>query len=373
MAPFLIKKISFLKLDLTLVMTLVFLICFGLAAIYSVALGQGRGEFLNFQKQLIWLGVGLMVMIALSNFDYHRLNRFGWVFYAVGIILLVLVLTPLGSVVKGSRGWFNFGFFSFQPVELMKIILIIVLSGVCSMYARTAHKLRQLFLIGLIVLLPLGLVMLQPDFGSGMVLFCTWLTSFFLVAKKKWHIFLLLGLIVVTLAMSWMFVFQPYQKDRIMTFLDPSLDPAGSGYNVNQSIIAVGAGRFTGRGLGFGSQSQLKFIPESQTDFIFSVIAEEWGFIGMFFIVGFYVIIFYRLYKIAITAQDDFGMFFTLLVSSLLFVHVFINIGMCVGLLPVTGISLPFVSYGGSFLVTMLVLMGIVLNINRSNAISRQY
>ena len=366
--------ISYLKkLDWGLIIPAILLVCFGLAAIYSVALGQGKGEFLNFEKQLIWLGVGLVVMIVLANFDYHRLRRFGWLFYVIGIILLILVLTPLGSVIKGSKGWFNLGFFSFQPVELMKIILIAVLSGVCSMYARTAHKLRQLFFIGLIVLLPLGLVLLQPDFGSGMVLFCIWLTSFLLVAKKKWHILVVIGLIVATIAMSWLFVFKPYQKDRIATFLDPSLDPSRRGYNVNQSIIAVGAGRFMGRGLGFGSQSQLKFIPESQTDFIFAVIAEEWGFVGMFFIIGFYTIIFWRLYKIATTAQDDFGMFFTLLISALIFVHVFINIGMCIGLLPVTGISLPFVSYGGSFLVTMLVLMGVVLSINKSSAISRPY
>jgi rod shape determining protein RodA len=367
------RKLSFFKLDSTLVVTLFFLICFGLAAIYSVALGQGRGEFLNFQKQLVWLAVGFMVMIVLANFDYHRLDRFRWIFYGIGVFLLLLVLTPLGSVIKGSKGWFDMGFFSFQPVELMKIILIIVLAGVCSVYARTAHKLRQMFLIGLIVLLPFGLVLLQPDFGSGMVLFCIWLASFFLVAKKKWHIFLVIGLIVATLSISWMFIFQDYQKARIMTFLDPSLDPSGSGYNVKQSIIAVGAGRLMGRGLGFGSQSQLKFIPESQTDFIFAVIAEEWGFVGMSFIIIFYVIIFYRLYKIAITAQDDFGLFFTLLVAALIFIHVFINVGMCVGLLPVTGISLPFVSYGGSFLVTMLVLIGIVLNINKSSAIARQY
>ena len=221
MAQLVIKKFNFLKLDLTLVLTLVFLICFGLAAIYSVALGQGKGEFLNFEKQLVWLGVGLIVMIALSNFDYHRLNRFGWIFYAIGIIMLALVLTPLGSVIKGSKGWFNLGFFSFQPVELMKIVLIVVLSGVCSMYARTAHKLRQLFFIGLIVLLPLGLVMLQPDFGSGMVLFFIWFSSFFLVAKKKWHILVVIGLIVATIAMSWMFVFKPYQKDRILNATHP--------------------------------------------------------------------------------------------------------------------------------------------------------
>ena len=177
---------------------------------------------------------------------------------------------------------------------------------------------------------------------------------------------------LMSFIVAWFFLFQDYQRDRILTFIDPSLDPLGRGYNVHQSIIAVGAGRLFGRGLGFGSQSQLKFIPESQTDFIFAVIAEELGFVGVIFIISFFGLIFYRMYKIVKGARDDFGMFLVLLIMALIFVQVFINIGMGVGLLPVTGISLPFVSYGGSFLVTAMMLLGIVLNIHKKSLISRK-
>ena len=362
----------FKKIDWSLFVAVILLSAFGLAAIYSVALGQGLGEFLNFEKQLLWLAVGLISMFFFANFDYRHLQRFSWIGYLISVVLLILVLTPLGSTIRGTQGWFNLGFFSFQPVELAKIFLIIVLADVYSRYTRTINKFGQLFLIGLVAFIPFSLAAIQPDFGSAMVLFFTWLFSFFLVTRNKWHIIFVLGSIVLLVVVAWLFVFQDYQKDRIRTFLDPSLDPLGSGYNVRQSIIAVGAGGMTGRGLGFGSQSQLKFIPESQTDFIFSIIGEELGFVGAVLVVGFFSFLFYRLYKIALLSPDNFGMFLSVLVAILIFIHVFINIGMGIGLLPVTGISLPFVSYGGSFLVVMLSLIGITMNVYKSGLISRK-
>jgi rod shape determining protein RodA len=371
MLPFQYVSI-FRKIDWSLFVAIILLSAFGLAAIYSVALGQGLNEFLNFKKQLIWLLIGVTAMFFFANFDYHHLQRVGWLGYLFSIILLVLVLTPLGSTIRGTRGWFDFGYTSFQPVELAKIFLIVVLADVYSRYSRTINKFGQMFLIGIVALIPFVLAAVQPDFGSAMVLFFTWLVSFFLVTRNKWHIIFVLGSIVLLFVMAWFFVFADYQKDRIRTFIDPSLDPLGSGYNVRQSIIAVGAGRFSGRGLGFGSQSQLKFIPESQTDFIFSVLAEELGFIGVMLVVGLFSFLFYRFYKIALLSPDDFGMFLSVLVAILIFIHVFINIGMGIGLLPVTGISLPFVSYGGSFLVVMFSLTGIIMNVYKSGLISRK-
>ncbi len=363
---------GFRKIDWTLIVTVLFLASFGLAAIYSVALGQGLGEFLNFKKQLIWLVIGFGVMIFFANFDYYYWQRLGWVGYLFGFLLLILVLTPLGSTIRGTRGWFSLGGFSFQPVELMKIFMIIILADLYSRYSHTLHKIYHLIFIGLVVALPLLLVILQPDLGSAMVLFFTWFITFLFFTKNKWHIVLIVALMLMSFIVAWFFLFQDYQRDRILTFIDPSLDPLGRGYNVHQSIIAVGAGRLFGRGLGFGSQSQLKFIPESQTDFIFAVIAEELGFVGVIFIISFFGLIFYRMYKIVKGARDDFGMFLVLLIMALIFVQVFINIGMGVGLLPVTGISLPFVSYGGSFLVTAMMLLGIVLNIHKKSLISRK-
>ena len=362
----------FKRMDWSLLVTVFLLSLFGLAAIYSVALGQGLGEFLNFKKQLLWLTVGLISMLFFSNIDYHYLQKIGWFGYFISLVLLILVLTPLGSTIRGTRGWFSLGFFSFQPVELAKIFLIVILANIYCHCSRTINQFRHLFLIGFVALVPFILAVVQPDFGSAMVLFFTWFISFFLITKNKWHIIFVMVSLVAMFIIAWFFVFQTYQKDRINTFLNPSLDPLGSGYNVRQSIIAVGAGRLLGRGLGFGSQSQLKFIPESQTDFIFSVIAEELGFIGVAMLLGFFLMLFYRFYKIALLAPDDFGMFLSILVAILIFIHVFINIGMGIGLLPVTGISLPFVSYGGSFIVVMLTLIGIVMNVYKSGLISRK-
>jgi rod shape determining protein RodA len=304
-------------------------------------------------------------MLGISYVDYRLWRTVGWIGYGLSLLLLVLVLTPLGSVVNGARGWFDFGFMSFQPVELTKIFVIIVMADVCSRYSRTIHKIRQLAFMGGIVAVPILLVGLQPDFGSAMVLFFIWLVAFLLIVKNKWHIALVVGMILATFCIAWFGILQGYQKDRVYSFLDPSRDPLGRGYNVRQSIIAVGAGKLFGRGLGFGSQSQLKFIPESQTDFIFSVIAEEIGFIGVAMVLLLFAFLFFRFYKIAINAPDDFGMFIAILTAAMLFFHVLINIGMCIGLLPVTGISLPLISYGGSFLMTILTMIGINLSIYR--------
>jgi rod shape determining protein RodA len=362
----LLSRTKFLyKTDWLLVLTIIFLSALGLAAIYSVALGRGLNEFGNFEKQLIWLLLGIPTMLLVSLFDYRLLLKIGWVGYFVFILLLILVLTPLGSNVKGASTSFNFGFINLQPIELFKIFLIIVLADLCNRYSRTISKLPQLIFMGGIVAIPILLTLFQPDLGSAISLFFVWLVAFLLIVKKKWHAVLIFSMIAIVVVTGWFFVLHNYQKERILTFVDPARDPRGSGYNVRQSIIAVGAGKFLGRGLGFGSQSQLKFIPESHTDFIFAVIAEEIGFIGVVLLLSFFGIFFFRFYRIAIRAPDDFGMFIAILSASMIFFHVLINVGMCLGIMPVTGISLPFVSYGGSFLITLLILIGINLSIYR--------
>jgi len=357
--------------DWPLLVAVISLVAIGLAAIYSVALGQGQGQFFNFEKQLIWLAIGLFIMLVVANIHYRTWQLGSWWLFGLGLILLILVLTPLGATIRGTRGWFSLGPVSFQPVELVKVFLIFALADIASRYGRAVHRLWHLAAIGVVAFIPFVLVMLQPDFGSGMVLFFTWLALFILLAKRKWHVALVLIGMVAIFAVAWVGVFQDYQKERVLTFLDPGRDPLGRGYNVRQSLIAVGAGGVFGRGLGFGSQSQLKFIPESQTDFIFAVIAEELGFIGVALVISLFALVFYRLYRIARRAPDDFSMFVVVLAAVLLFVQIFINIGMCIGLLPVTGISLPLVSYGGSFLLTVLVLLGVIFNINKMSTLSQ--
>lgn len=363
---------SIRRIDWQLVAAVIFLVAFGLAAIYSVALGRGLNEFGNFQKQLLWLLVSVPAMLLISFFDYRLFKSLGWVGYGISIILLIVVLTPLGKVINGARGWFDFGFASFQPVEMTKVFLIMVLSDICSRYSRTVNHFRQMAFMAGVAGLPIALALIQPDFGSAAVLFFIWLAAFLLIVRNKWHAIGLFAAMAAVAVALWFGFLQPYQKDRIRAFVDPSFDPSGSGYNVHQSTIAVGAGKFFGRGLGFGSQSQLKFIPESQTDFIFAVVAEEIGFVGVLMVLGLFSLLFYRLFAAARGAPDDYGMFIILLTSALLSFHIFINVGMCVGLLPVTGISLPFISYGGSFLLTILVLLGLNLSVYRFGSAARE-
>jgi rod shape determining protein RodA len=203
----------------------------------------------------------------------------------------------------------------------------------------------------------------QPDFGSALILFFVWLAMIIMAGFNKKYLAVILLIILVLGAFSWLFYFKPYQKERLLTFLNPSFEPLSQGYNVAQAIIAVGSGGLWGRGIGFGSQSQLKFLPESQNDFIFGVISEELGFLGVILVFLFFGIFFYRLLVNIKKINNDFGIFFILGVMSLIFIEMFINIGMNIGVLPVIGISLPFLSYGGSAMLANLIMVGIVENI----------
>lgn len=334
----------------------------GLAAIYSVELSQEGSAFIHVQKQgiAIVLGSIAFVMLALSNFTL--LQNYSLVFY-VFCVCLLLSLLIFGETIRGSTGWFEFGLFRFQPVELMKISLVITLASFFT--KRTLHPFSwKIFLeSAAIVLVPVSLVLLQPDFGSASILLGVWFL-FLLFAGIPWKY---IGLLVLTLgiafSLSWQFLFADYQRARIVSFLDPQADPLGQGYNVTQAIIAIGSGGWFGRGLGFGTQSQLKFLPESQTDFIFAVIAEELGFFGVSVLLAAFGFLFFRLGRHVSFAGDDFTRYLLLGAGSIFFLQFFVNVAMNLGLFPVTGVGLPFVSYGGSSLVTMLALVGIVQSI----------
>ena len=207
------------------------------------------------------------------------------------------------------------------------------------------------------------LILIQPDFGSMAVIFSVWLLMLLLMGIKKKHAIVFLLIILILSAISWQFLLHDYQQSRILTFISPNTDPLGAGYNVRQSMIAIGSGGIWGRGLGLGTQSQLHFLPISEADFIFASISEELGFVGAFVIFVLYLIFFYRLFKILKDIKDDFGLFLVFGLSAMFFVQVIINIGMCVGVLPVTGLPLPFVSYGGSFLVISLISIGIIQSV----------
>ncbi len=338
------------------------MVCFGLAEIYSVALGRSQLDLLNFKKQILFIVLGMVLLFLFAFFDYNNLRSYHRYFYIIGFILLVGVLI-FGQVNRGTRGWYNLGGFNLQPVELIKFILVLFLAKYFSSISLKIKEFKHLLVSGSGVLLFIVLVLAQPDFGSAFVLFLLWLAMVALVGFSKKYFLMIFLAIAVIFTGSWYFVFQDYQKERINTFLNPSFNDLDQGYNVSQAIIAVGAGGLAGRGLGFGSQSQLKFLPEAQTDFIFAVIAEELGFIGVLLILLFFGIFFYRSIYHLKRINNDFGVFFILGSVSLIFIEMFINIGMNLGILPVVGISLPLVSYGGSGLLSSLMLVGVMESI----------
>lgn len=357
------RLIIYLKnFDWIMFTSVLLLICFGLAEIYSVALGRSQLDLLNFKKQIIFIILGVITLFLLAGFNYLSLRGYSKYFYALGLILLAGVLI-FGQTIRGTKGWYNFAGFNFQPVEFIKFVLILFLAKYFSQASSKAKEFKRLLISGSGALLFIILVLAQPDFGSAFVLFLSWLALIILVGFNKKYL-LIIGLILaVAFSASWYFVLRDYQKQRIITFLNPSFNPLDQGYNVSQAIIAVGAGGLTGRGLGFGSQSQLKFLPEAQTDFIFAVVAEELGFSGVLLILLFFGIFFYRCLYHLKKINNDFGAFFILGSMSLIFIEMFINIGMNLGILPVVGISLPFLSYGGSGLISSLMLVGVIESI----------
>ncbi|NIP33105.1 rod shape-determining protein RodA [Candidatus Saccharibacteria bacterium] len=344
--------------DWILFFSVLFLAFIGLAAIYSVALSQQDLEFFNFKKQLASLVVGVFFIFAIALSNYRLFKNYRRVIYIIGLLLLLGVLF-FGETIRGTTGWYAIGPINFQPAELAKICLLILMASYLSERSGIHFGFKQLVSISLLGGAYVILVMAQPDLGSAMVLFSLWIGLLFLASVHKKYIALILIAIVLIGVFGWFFVLQDYQKERVLTFIDPGRDPLGQGYNVTQAVIAVGSGGLFGRGLGFGSQSQLKFLPESQTDFIFAVVAEELGLIGVGLIFILFGLVFWRLIKISRRVGDDFSMFLVLGIIIYIFVQFGVNVAMNLGWFPVTGITLPFLSYGASSLLIFLILVGI--------------
>jgi len=348
--------------DWILSLSVLLLLSFSLAEIYSVALGQNDLNLINFKKQILFIGIGIAGMFFFALLDYQALGGISLFVYLFGIFILLSVLF-FGTEIRGTRGWFGFAGFGIQPVEFAKIFLIIFLAKYFSSKRLNAKPLKYLILSGLTTFVYVFLILQQPDFGSALLLFAIWVGMAFIVGFKKRYFLVIIVLALISISFAWVFLFKAYQQQRVMTFLNPSFDPLNQGYNVYQAIIAVGSGGIHGRGIGFGSQSQLKFLPESQTDFIFAVISEELGFFGVSLILAFFSIFFLRSIYLLRNVKDNFGIFFIIGAIGLIFIEMFINIGMNIGLLPVVGISLPFLSYGGSSIISSLFILGIMQSI----------
>jgi rod shape determining protein RodA len=351
-------------IDWLLLLFIVPILAAGLVTMKSFTPLESGGDFFN--KQIIWVAVSLAVFFIFSLIDFRFLKRTDvLVFLFLFVSFLLLILIIIGHISHGHKSWFNFGFFSFQPVDLMKLVLILVLAKYFSRRHVEIRDIKHIFISGFYAFVPLLLVLLQPDLGSAMVVFFIWLGMVLVSGISKVHLFAVFAVGLVVFASLWFVAFKPYQKARIYSFINPLADIHKTGYNVFQSTIAAGSGQLFGKGLGFGTQSRLKFLPVPQSDFIFAAFAEEWGFVGCTLILLFYVLIIWRILRLASLGGSNFEILFGLGVAIFFMSHIFVNIGMNLGLMPVTGIPLPFMSYGGSHLLTEFAGLGILMSMRK--------
>jgi len=357
------KYLTYLKNFDWLLLAPVFLLSFfGLAILYSGTLNVANPDWTLFNKQLSFFILGVILLIITSIINYRRWKTYAMVLYGISLILLVIVLF-WGTTIRGTTGWFSIFGFGLQPVELMKFALVLILAWLYSRNKGREKEWSTIFSVGLITLIPVGLAMLQPDFGSAAVMMGIGFGFYMLLSMKLKNLIFIILIIIVISTVLWNFVLLDYQKTRINTFINPMDDPLDEGYNVRQAIIAVGSGQLIGRGLGLGTQSQLRFLPETTTDFIFATAAETLGFLGTSLIVLFFMSLFMRLIFIMKQARDDFGVYVIYGFGLIFFIQTIINIGMNIGILPIVGLSLPFVSYGGSFLLMCMLAIGIIESI----------
>lgn len=334
----------------------------GELTVYSATHAPGQQGFSPLAgRQLTWLAGGVVGMVAVLLFDYRRVERSAWIVYAV-ILVLILLVPVVGRVGGGSRRWITLGPVSIQPSEFMKLGLVIVLARWFSRGPGGARGLRDAFVPLVLTAVPGVAVLAQPDLGTVAVMGIVAVTMLMLGGIRLRWLALLASPVLVAAPLLWGHL-KPYQQQRILTFINPEGDPLGAGYHVIQSIIAVGSGEVWGKGFLHGTQNKLQFLPEQHTDFIFSVFAEEWGFVGGITLMVLYGSLVLRGLVIASRARDRFGALMVLGVTAIVFWQAVVNIGMTTGILPVVGIPLPFFSYGGSSALMLLVGVGLVMNV----------
>jgi rod shape determining protein RodA len=333
-----------------------------LVEIYSSTMAQPTENF--FLRQLAWVCVGIVFLFAVAAIDYHLIaEHIPWV-YVVAICALVYTLA-MGHRVAGSKSWVALGPVAFQPSELIKMVVVIALARYLSELRSSKYMtFPQVAKACVICLVPIGLIALQPDLGTALTYLPAIAVGLFVRGVRPVVLVSLVLGFVLILPVSWL-VLKPYQKERILTFLDPERDPLGKGYQVTQSKIAIGSGGLLGKGVFHGSQNQLGFLPTRHTDFIFSVVGEELGFAGVIGTLGLLAFIIFRSIHNAQTARDNLGLFIVMGVVGTYFFHVIVNVGMVIGFMPTTGIPLPFLSYGGSSVLNAFIALGLVLSVRR--------
>lgn len=352
--------------DWSIIWVLLGIICIGLLSVYSALYPQIQANPTHnlFIKQIMWLALGFLVMFCTLFLDYQKLKAAGLWIYLATLLLLVAVLV-IGREVNGAKRWLEVGGFQFQPSELMKVVIVIQLAGCFSSQDVTSYPgLKKLLLPVAFVAAPVLLILAEPDLGTAICILAISGTVIFFMGIRWKYIFSMVIAVLPLLLPIWMMVLKPYQKRRIEILLRPDLDPLGAGYHIRQSKIAIGSGMLWGKGFLKGTQNKLHFLPEKHTDFIFSVWAEEWGFVGCFVLLVLFALLVVLALRVARRSKDRYGALLVVGMTALILWQVLINIGMVIGLLPVVGITLPFVSYGGSSLITLCFAIGMIENIS---------
>ena len=319
-----------------------------------------------FKRQIIWvaLGVAAFFLATWINWDFLKTNSIFLFFIYLFVLLSLFALIFTVDSVRGATSWYRIYSLSIEPVELMKTVLALLLAKYFSKRHVEIARLRHIFISGVYAFLPAGLVFLHSDFGSAMILGCIWLGMGLCGGIKFKHLVFIFLIGVILFGVLWGFFLAAYQKSRIVSFLSPQSDVRGSGYHALQSVIAVGSGGIFGRGVGFGTQSRLEFLPENETDFIFASFAEEWGFAGVVILFLFFAIVLWRILRVGIYGESNFPKLYAAGFSIFLFAQIAVHIGMNIGMLPITGLGLPFMSYGGSSTISLFITLGILQSFN---------
>jgi len=349
------------RLDLNLLGTAILIAAIGCVLVFS-ATAEGRDAQL-FGRQLVWIAAGIVAMLIFTFIDYRLLLDIALPLWIIGLLLLAWLLV-WGQRTANVKSWIHFGAFQFQPSEFVKIFTVLLVAKHFDNHSEPYLTLRSFLIIGGIVGVPVLMIVVQPDFGTAATFVPVAFAAVFLggIKPRFWIIAIVVALLAAP--MIWFGFLQPYQKERVMIFVDPERDPLGSGYQVMQSKIAIGSGGITGKGFREGTQAKLEYLPARHTDFIFAVLGEEWGFVGVLVMLTLYLFFITSALRIAKSARDRAGTFLAVCLTSFFIFHILINVGMQVGLLPTTGIPLPLVSYGGSSMLMFFVATGLILNVD---------
>ncbi len=360
------KKIGLIShLNYPLLSVTVLLITVGLAFIYSASYQitiETNAQINYSSKQVVWSVIGIICFVAILLYGYDRIMKLSYLIYIANILLLILVFV-IGATRYGSQRWIQVGGLVLQPSEFAKITIIITLSKYLSMNLQNYRSIWFLLKAMILTFFPMVLILRQPDLGTSLVFIPIFFTMVFVAGTPLKHLLLLIGTGITAVPFFWFFLLKDYQKNRIRVFWDPNLDPAGLGYQAIQSKIAVGSGGLFGKGWLHGTQNQLNFLPKRYTDFIFSVIGEEWGFLGVSFVLLLYFLLIIIGIYIASKSKDSFGKLLACGISVMILAHVIINVGMTIGIMPITGLPLLFLSYGGSSMLTAIISVALLESI----------